>query len=175
MPPPALQPHRTGCTAGSVSRFSRLGFKVQTPAAPLVLPFAKIKGTHFWPIFFSAIRIKMDEQGNFSFLTLFPRQIFSFSLFHPILLERRRRRGAVLYLKKKKEKDFPKSTRFAHICIAQRLHTFFVGIFLAVFSRLFQLGFQLLHHSKFSVFGKWSSPPGVLMPSFHPDEHGGIV
>ena len=45
----------------------------------------------------SAIGIKMDEKEDFSFLTLIPGQIFSFSLFHPILLERRRRRGAVLY------------------------------------------------------------------------------
>ena len=51
----------------------------------------------------------MDEKGFFSDTyskTIFrkkKRQFFSFSLFHPILLERRRRRGAVLYLKKEKE------------------------------------------------------------------------
>jgi hypothetical protein len=42
----------------------------------------------------------MDEKGNISFMTRTTRQIFSFGLSHPILLERRRRRGAVLYYKK---------------------------------------------------------------------------
>ena len=51
----------------------------------------------------SAIGIQMDEKGNISFMTRTTRQIFSFGLSHPILLERRRRRGAVL-LKKRKRK-----------------------------------------------------------------------